>query len=54
LSFGGNGIETIDDFPNRTPVKIVILAFGNGQGYILKIISRAPRISMNSWGMFIW
>src|SRR5271166_3038069 len=44
--------NTIDDFPEpETPVKIVILRLGMRSETFFKLFSRAPRISMYSWGM---
>src|SRR5580693_3448909 len=43
--------NTIDDFPDpETPVKIVILRLGMRSETFFKLFSRAPRISMYSWG----
>src|SRR5262245_11733451 len=44
--------NTIDDFPEpETPVKIVILRFGMRRETLFKLFSRAPRISIYSWGI---
>src|SRR5688572_9005152 len=44
--------NTMDDLPDpETPVKIVILRFGMRREIFFKLFSRAPRISIYSWGM---
>src|SRR5579863_2873279 len=44
--------KTIDDLPEpETPVKIVILRLGMRSETFLRLFSRAPRISIYSWGM---
>ena len=44
--------NTIDDLPEPdTPVKMVILRLGMRSETFFKLFSRAPRISMYSWGM---
>src|SRR5271157_2131348 len=44
--------NTIDDLPEpETPVKMVILRLGMRSETFLRLFSRAPRISMYSWGM---
>src|SRR5208282_2608006 len=44
--------KTIDDLPEpETPVKMVILRLGMRSETFLRLFSRAPRISMYSWGM---
>src|SRR3954454_23139349 len=43
--------KTIDDLPEpETPVKIVILRLGMRSDTFLRLFSRAPRISIYSWG----
>src|SRR5205085_9685197 len=42
----------MEDFPEPdTPVKIVILRFGMRNDTFFRLFSRAPRISMYSWGI---
>src|SRR5687767_10109500 len=44
--------NTMDDLPDPdTPVKIVILRLGMLKLIFFRLFSRAPRISMYSWGM---
>src|SRR5689334_8134424 len=44
--------NTMDDFPEPdTPVKIVILRLGIRSETFFKLFSRAPRISIYSWGI---
>src|SRR5882762_6156851 len=44
--------NTMDDLPDPdTPVKMVIFRFGMLKDMFFRLFSRAPRISMNSWGM---
>src|SRR5215208_6879360 len=44
--------NTIDDLPEPdTPVKMVMLRLGMRNDTSLRLFSRAPRISMYSWGM---
>src|SRR5215211_1098323 len=44
--------NTIDDLPEpETPVKMVIFRLGMRNETFFKLFSRAPRISMYSWGM---
>src|SRR4026207_670658 len=44
--------NTMDDLPEPdTPVKMVILRLGMRRETFFKLFSRAPRISMYSWGM---
>src|SRR3954466_10720679 len=43
--------KTIDDLPEpETPVKIVILRLGMRNDTFWRLFSRAPRISIYSWG----
>jgi hypothetical protein len=44
--------NTIDDLPEpETPVKMVIFRFGIRNETFFRLFSRAPRISIYSWGM---
>src|SRR5512139_1939561 len=44
--------NTMDDLPEpETPVKMVILRLGMRSETFFKLFSRAPRISIYSWGM---
>src|SRR6266508_1491970 len=44
--------KTMDDLPEpETPVKMVILRFGMRNDTFFRLFSRAPRISMYSWGI---
>src|SRR5687768_16624753 len=46
--------NTMDDLPEPdTPVKMVILRLGMRSETFLRLFSRAPRISMYSWVMYV-